>query len=355
MILTDTDDMVLLRNAARGLLSRLWPVDKAVAFAEEPAELRRFWQEAAQQGWTSIGLAPGEEELAMAVLLMDELGRAACPIPLADALLVRDILSSARGSGQNSLIRNIEEGNLISSLIFGPAGGEEGGAEFRIQDDDGPRLHGHAAYVENAPLATHYFVLTGRPGEIAVVPASADGLTVTRTPGLPRPALSTIRFDRVKPETVLQTATEKVDAIPSFARLLLAARSLGAASRGLELLNAYAREREQFGKKIGQFQAIQHKMANCLIAIETTRLAIYRAASETGAARDYARATAVAVAGQSLRTTVMELHHGFGGISFWDDHEMPRHFRRIHSDLTRLGGPYAARKEIANSLMGAIA
>ena len=49
----------------------------------------------------------------------------------------------------------------------------------------------------------------------------------------------------------------------------------------------------------------------------------------------------------------MELHHGFGGISFWDNHEMPRHFRRIHSDLTRLGGPYAARREVADFLFDA--
>ena len=126
------------------------------------------------------------------------------------------------------------------------------------------------------------------------------------------------------------------------------ARSLGAAARGLDMLVAYARERVQFGKKIGQFQAIQHKLANCLLGIETTRLAIYRAASETGDAQDYARAAAAAVAGQTLRTVVMELHHGFGGISFWDSHEMPRHFRRIHSDLTRSGGPYAARREVAD-------
>jgi alkylation response protein AidB-like acyl-CoA dehydrogenase len=351
VVLRDTDDMALLRDAARRSLARHWPADKAVAFAEDPAELRRFFEEAAGQGWTGIGLAAGEDELALAVVLMDELGRGACPIPLADALLLRDVLSADETGDGASVVRGIENGSVIPAWIFGPAGGEEGGAGFRVEDSgDGLTLHGPAAYVENASLASHFVVLTGRPREVAIVPAGAAGLTVTRTPGLSRPALSSVRFDGAKPQLVLRVAAEKTDAIPSLARLLLVARSLGAASRGLDMLVAYARERVQFGKKIGQFQAIQHKLANCLLGIETTRLAIYRAASESGEARDYARAAAAAVAGQTLRTVVMELHHGFGGISFWENHEMPRHFRRIHSDLTRLGGPYAARREVAGFL-----
>jgi 3-oxo-4-pregnene-20-carboxyl-CoA dehydrogenase beta subunit len=354
VVLRDTADMALLRDAARRSLARHWPPDKAVAFAEDPAELRRFWEEAAGQGWTSIGLAAGEEELALAVVLMDELGRAACPIPLADALLLSDILSADETGDRSSLVQGIDDGSIIPTWIFGPASGEEGGAGFRVEGSgEDLTLHGPAAYVENASLASHFVVLTGHPGEVAIVPAGASGLNVVRTPGLSRPALSSVCFDAVKPEVVLQVAAEKTDAIPLLARLLLMARSLGAAARGLDMLVAYARERVQFGKKIGQFQAIQHKLANCLLGIELTRLAIYRAASETGDARDYARATAAAVAGQTLRTVVMELHHGFGGISFWNDHEMPRHFRRIHSDLTRLGGPYAARREVADSLFDA--
>ncbi|MGE3651657.1 MAG: acyl-CoA dehydrogenase family protein, partial [Reyranellaceae bacterium] len=334
---------------------RHWPVDKAVALAEDPGELRRFWQEAVRQGWMAIGLAPGQEELSLAVLLMDELGRAACPIPLADALLARDILAADNTGDTSALAQGIDEGSVIPSWIFGPAGDEEGGAEFRLEGSDRPTLRGVAAYVENAALATHFFVLTGRPDEIAIVPADAAGLKVTRTPGLSRPALSRIDFDAVEPRSVLRADADTVGAVPALARLLLVARSMGAAARGLEILNVYAQQRVQFGKKIGQFQAIQHKLANCLIGIEITRLSIYRAASEVGADRDYARAAAAATAGQTLRGVVMELHHGFGGISFWDNHEMPRHFRRIHSDLTRLGGPYAARREVADFLFDATA
>ncbi len=126
VVLRDTDDMALLRDAARRSLARHWPPDKAVAFAENPAELRRFWEEAARQGWTSIGLVAGEEELALAVVLMDELGRASCPIPLADALLLRDVLSADETGDGSSLVQGIEQGTIIPTWIFGPASGEEG-------------------------------------------------------------------------------------------------------------------------------------------------------------------------------------------------------------------------------------
>src|ERR1700754_62750 len=105
VVLRDTDDMALLRDAARRSLARHWPSEKAVAFAEDPVELRRFWREAAGQGGTGIGLAAGEEELSLAVVLMDELGRAACPIPLADALLLRDILGTDKTGDRSSLVQ----------------------------------------------------------------------------------------------------------------------------------------------------------------------------------------------------------------------------------------------------------
>jgi alkylation response protein AidB-like acyl-CoA dehydrogenase len=114
--------------------------------------------------------------------------------------------------------------------------------------------------------------------------------------------------------------------------------------------------RSQFGKKIGQYQAIQHKLANLLINLETCRLALLRAGTQTFSASAidrYPAAVAVACAARTLRDVVLEIHHGFGGVSFWEDHEMPRHFRRVHGDVVRLGGVIAARREIAEALLGA--
>jgi hypothetical protein len=134
-------------------------------------------------------------------------------------------------------------------------------------------------------------------------------------------------------------------------RLLLAARATGSAGYGLELLTDYAKVRSQFGHKIGSYQAIQHKLANCFTSVEICRLALVAAGRASQHERAYSAAVAAANAGQLLRDVVRELHHGFGGISFWDEHELPRHFRRIHGDLTRLGGVQQARRDVAALLL----
>lgn len=356
IILNDTDDMAMLRHSAERFLAHSWPVEHAVAFGESPDEVRRIWREIAAQGWAGIGLEPDEAGLPMAALLMEELGRASCPAPLADAILARAVLAGdADDPARSALADEISTGDAIPAWIFGPDSGEAGGFAVRVAEEDGGGLvlDGRASFVEHAGIATHFFVLTGGPDEIVVVEAASEAVVVEPTIGLASPALANIRFGAAKVPAGQRVACDRSGFLLDAARLLLSARAVGAAARGLDLLGAYAKEREQFGKKIGQFQAIQHKLANCLMGIETSRLAVMRAASAGGDDRDFALASAQATACQTLRTVVMELHHGFGGIGFWNDHEMPRHFRRIHTDITRLGGVLGARQRLARSLLAA--
>ena len=124
--------------------------------------------------------------------------------------------------------------------------------------------------------------------------------------------------------------------------------------RGFDLIVDYAKVRTQFGKKIGQYQAIQHKLANCLIGLDISRLAIARATAMYDRNDNdwtYAADVAFSVASPALRQVVLETHHAFGGVSFWEEHEMPRHFRRIHADLVRCGGVHAARSGVAEALL----
>jgi acyl-CoA dehydrogenase len=117
----------------------------------------------------------------------------------------------------------------------------------------------------------------------------------------------------------------------------------------------HAKVRRQFGQFIGQFQAIQHKLANCLINLDGARLAI------EGAADAYDRGdpewrvfanSAVAFAGPALRATSVETHRALGAVGYAEEHEAPRHFRRVHADLARFGGVRRARAELAEFLLG---
>ena len=336
--LAENEDLVLVRDSARGLLASAWPASRAVALADDPAAMRRTLQQAAEQGWTALGVADADMGLGAALVLMQELGRASCPIPLMDAVLANAALASASGESARSLLADLEAGRAIVSWVF------EGSLQV------GGTLEGRADFVENSAAATHFLVVTGRPGEIAIVPRDAAGVSITSTPGLNVPALAVLRFTRVDSFALAKTNFDMAQLAP-LARLLLAARATGAAQYGLEMLTEYAKLRSQFGKKIGQYQAIQHKLANCFTGVEICRLALVAAGRAQPEDRIYQAAVASANAGQLLRQVVLELHHGFGGISFWDEHELPRHFRRIHGDVTRLGGVQQARRDVANELL----
>ena len=116
----------------------------------------------------------------------------------------------------------------------------------------------------------------------------------------------------------------------------------------------YAKERKQFGQPIGRFQAIKHKLANGLIALEGVRLTLGHAARAFDLGESswrYFASAAIAFGGGALRQTSLETHHAFGAIGYAEDHEAPRHFKRVHVDCLALGGAARAREDLAAQLL----
>jgi alkylation response protein AidB-like acyl-CoA dehydrogenase len=137
-------------------------------------------------------------------------------------------------------------------------------------------------------------------------------------------------------------------------KLALTARAYGAARRAFDLAVDYAKERQQFGQPIGKFQAIQHKLANSLIALEGIRLSLDQAAHLHDRGDQnwrYFSDAAVAFAGDALRRVSLETQHTFGAIGYAEEHEAPRHFKRVHLDTIALGGPADARRRVAAFLL----
>nr|QDL89206.1 Acyl-CoA dehydrogenase fadE12 [Sym plasmid] len=344
--LAESEDLVLVRDSARGLLQDAWPATRAVALATDCQALKQMWVRAAAQGWTALAPTPDEMGLPAAIVLTQELGRAACPLPLMESVLANAALANATEPAAASLLAQLHSGEAIVSWVFGPDSGDAQAFDLQV----GGTLEGRAAFVENSAIATHFLVVTGRGDEIAIVSRASAGLAITSTPGLNVPPLAWLAFKGVD-TFQLVGGSQPVGELLLLARLFLAARATGSAGYGLEQLTEYAKLRSQFGRKIGQYQAIQHKLANCFTSVETCRLALLAAGRAPLGHRTYAAAVAVVNAGQLLRQVVLELHHGFGGVSFWDEHELPRHFRRIHGDVTRLGGVQQARRALAAVLL----
>jgi alkylation response protein AidB-like acyl-CoA dehydrogenase len=217
-------------------------------------------------------------------------------------------------------------------------------------------LQGTVSFVEGAQAATHLLVFTEAPAGVAVVAADATGVTMRATPGLAVPPFCELAFEDV-PALQLDVASQALEDIALTARLACAGRALGAAQRAFDLAVDHVKVRKQFGQLVGQFQAVQHKLANCLISLDGARLALETAAqardNDNPAWRIFA-SSALAFAGPALRTVSIETHRALGAIGYAEEHEAPRHFRRVHADLARFGGVSRARAELADFLLGPV-
>ena len=204
------------------------------------------------------------------------------------------------------------------------------------------RLIAELGFVESADIVTHLAIFVHGPA-LAIVEAS-EGVAAEPTPVMGKAGWWRVRIDAVPIVLVPFTEAEVRDLL-TVAALNETARAFGAARRAFEQAVAYAGERRQFGQPIGRFQAIQHKLANCHIALRAVQLTIANAAAqydlEAGQWRWFA-AAALATAAGSLRQVSLETQHAFGAIGYSEEHEAPRHFRQVHVSMLRHGRPTPA-------------
>jgi alkylation response protein AidB-like acyl-CoA dehydrogenase len=356
--LTTDADRTLLRDSLRALLAEHWPAERAPELAADPTAVAMVTRKLGEQGLLALGGVDGFGGLREVLLAMEELGRAGCPAPLAAAVLANLALARGASPAADALLDAVQAGEARLCFALGAADGDVNAGAAVLRNG---LLSGTIAFAEGAAGATHIVVAAGLDADashaetaaLALVDISAAGLTVTATPGLSVPPLSQLRFDET-PAVTLHAQPGSLDTLNLVSRLCLLARALGAANRGFELVLEHARQRTQFGQPIGRFQAVQHKLADCLIGLDGARLTMDNAASSRdsgGADWTYFASAALAYAGPVLRQVSLETQHVFGAIGYAEEHEAPRHFRRTHADLVRQGGVGRARAELAQWLL----
>ena len=348
------EERALLRESARGFLAQHWPAGQVAAHQADTAALASIWRGLAGQGLTALGIDPEESGLAEVIVVMEELGRAACPTPLVDAVLLNIALCSAKAPhvGEpvlRELQKQLHDGNAQLAISF--AGNDEGrntGSASAVAVRGG-RLFGVLRFVDGSQAATHVLAVLGQGERAVLVDCAAPGCTSIMTRALGMDALAEVTLSGCPAQMVEWPAALGAD-LHLIRRLCLLARAHGAARRAFELAVDYAKERQQFGKLIGSFQAVQHKLANCLISLEGVRLTLANAAAQNDAgAQDwrYFVSAACAFGSPALRQVSLETHHAFGAIGYAEEHEAPRHFRRVHLDTLAMGGVRRARGELA--------
>lgn len=341
------EDRTMFRDSLRGFLAQAWPIESAVAWGGDRDRLRHVTGALAQQGVTALGSDPAVGGMAEIVLAMEELGRAACRAPVIGPVLLN--LSGLKSTSVQAQLQNLQSkwqmGEQSLCIAFGAQDPDRSAGEVRF--DDG-HVSGTVRYVEGVTGSTHLAIAVSDCA-LALVEVDDPTISITESPVMDLSGVFVVKLSQTK-ATYVEIGAQALRDMVAVAGLTSAARASGAASRAFELVVDYVKERVQFGKPVGSFQAIQHKLANCYMTLQAVNLSINNAARQfdldSADWRWYASA-AVSLAKGSLRQVLLEIHHAFGAIGYSEEHEAPRHFRTVHLDCLRFGSARQGYEAIA--------
>ena len=317
-----TDDQALLRSSTRDFVRSAFPFEKSRRLMEEGAAGydRDDWRRVADMGYVGLavpldagGQGLGAIELA---IVLEEMGHACVPGPFLDASLAAAALAGA--GSQAALLADVLAGKRLATIAR---------ADSAFAGTPGPPTRIAGGRVRG----TKYFVPFA--SEVAaLVVDTQDGVCVVEGPFEVAPLPTLDPAQRFGAVTLDHAATplgpsNLLEPVDRLAAVGAGAMLLGLMSRALELTVAYSQTRQAFKKPIGSFQALQHRMADMLLRVESTRSAVYRAAwcVDTGDAEaPLACAAAKAYAGDAARQVCGEAIQMHGGIGFtW---ELDLHF-----------------------------
>jgi len=301
--MTSTEERELLRQTVAALVDKhAGPEAVRAAMATERGYDEKLWQLLCEQVGAAALVVPEElggagGELADAAVVLEELGKALVPTPLLGTTLAELALLAADEPDAEAL-GALAEGSSIGAVVFDPG------------------------YVVN--------------GHVADVVVGADGRRLTHWTDVTAEKLDTM--DPTRPlARVRAGSTTDIGADPGLAAtaaILLAAEQIGAATRCLELTVAYTKERVQFGRPIGSFQALKHRMADLYVRVESARAVVEEAIAEPTAAN---ASLARVVASEAFSTVTAEGIQLHGGIAITWEHDMHLYFKRAHGSAQLLG------------------
>ncbi len=338
----------MLRDSLRGFLAEHWNAGAAAGPDTLSRAISSIWARLVGQGVASLGCDFNEGGLREILVVMAELGRAACSAPMWSAALTNLVLSGCSVEAAVELRRKLHGGTALVAFAFGAFDPDRNAGAIRVE---GGRANGLLRFVEVAESCTH-LVVPVEQSALAIIELGTAGVDLQPTRAMGAWGLYEIRLNSA-PASLVRLQRLVTEDLLLEGKLALTARAYGAARRAFELAVDYAKERQQFGQPIGKFQAIQHKLANGFIALEGVRLTLDHAAHlhDRGDRKwRYFANAAVAFAGEALRRVSLETQHAFGAIGYAEEHEAPRHFKRVHLDTIALGGAPRARRHIASFL-----
>ncbi len=360
-----TDEQQAIKSTAHDFLAARYKSERIREIAESEHGFEQSdWEEMAELGWPGLALPEewggqglGVVELAV---LFEEMGYALAPSPLLSNTVAGLALALCGSDEQRGrLLRPLAEGRLRGAPALWDAGTPGAVGEFTMEaraDGDSVVLDGEKVLVMDAAAADFLLVATS-DGRRHVVECEAPGVSIAPSTSIDLTRrLYAVRFDGVSvaPEDSLPAAGP--DYFDVFFRICVAvaAESTGIAQRTMEMAVSYAKDRQQFGRPIGSYQAVSHRCAQMLLETENSRSTVYGAAWAADAEpeslpRIASMAKAYASdAGWRVPDASIQVH---GGIGFTWEHDLHFFLKRGKANAALFGDAKWHRERVADAVL----
>jgi alkylation response protein AidB-like acyl-CoA dehydrogenase len=364
-----TETQQVLKNSAREFFSAECPIAEVRRLMETAAAHdAALWRKMAHQGWTGIlfdeeygGLGLGLVEMAVA---LEEMGRALLPGPYFSTVLLAGGVIDAAGNAarKHKYLSLIATGGARATLALLESDARWEPDAVRLDARPtaaGFALNGRKMFVPDADVAD-FLVCAARRGPdlgLFIVPRNAPGMTISPLPAIDETRkLYQVAFADVPVAeddllAIGDSAGVALERALAVATVALCAEMVGGMQRVMEIAVEYAKARKQFGKPIGQFQAVQHLCADMLLLTESSRSAAYYAAwalQERAPEAEAAVSIAKTYAGDAYREVGNRAIQVQGGMGFTWENNVHLYYKRAKASELMFGDATYHRERIAH-------
>jgi len=348
MDLTLTEDQELIQSTARELLEKRAASAGARAMRGDPSGFSAgLWKEMVELGWLGLpfpesygGVGAGFLE---ACLLVEEMGRSLVPSPFLPTVVCCGLPIARFGTEEQKAdwLGAIARGRVMTPV---PGRWDRSGADLvATETGDGVSLNGTALFVPYAHQADDLLVVARLHDAVSVflVDAGAPGITLEplEVIGADRPYRLGFDGVPVAADRALAGGQAAADAIVAYGTAGTCAELVGAAQRVLDMTVEYAAQREQFGKPVGSFQAVQHHCADMAMDVLTSRFIAYEAIWRLSAGLDAMTEVSMAKAwvSEASRRVCAIGHQVHGAIGFTQEHDLHLYSQHVTAAALTFG------------------
>lgn len=348
-----TKEQKILIQSARDFLKKECPTSLLREMKDDQRGYPQgMWKKMTELGWTGViipeeygGIGGNFIDLC---ILLEAMGEVNCPGPFFSKIVLGSLALLAAGNEnqKKELLPKIADGKLIISLAMAEPEAWYGASGIAMKakpDKDEYVLNGVKLFVENAHISDYILCVARTKGDAG----SEDGLTIFlvdgKDPGVKCTLLQTLAFDkqcevvfdnvRIHKKNIIGPVDNAFDILEKLQEKIVVAKCaelVGCTQIAFDMTVAYAKERKQFDRPIGSFQAVQHHCANMVMEVDGSRFITYKAAWEIAEGLPAAMTASMCKAwtGNAAHKVTLLAHQIHGAIAFCEELDLHLYYRR---------------------------